>query len=389
MWFWGPVIVGGARNNRGMSVALGQPVDVMSSGVAGLREMLPSLDDDGIVQALRDIEKHLRQAQSVMLEVVAQVESRRLAAREGFGSTARLLAGMLQLSAAEARQRVEHAALVGARRTLTGETLPPKAPATAAALAAGEIGTGQLRVITEMIGALPTSVPEAARAQAEATLAGYARDFDPRRLRLIADRLLATVDPDGPEPAEQPPATPARGELWLRNRRDGRLALEGWLDAEHGTQVRALIEQLATRHPTTPEGIADPRTLPQRQADALIDLCARARDDDDFPTTGGEPPHVTVTIDWEALRTGLGTAMLDYGQRISAVDARRMACDCKIIPVVMGSDSERRRRPRERERRTIQRRRLEKIRGYRPVGGGTRNENSRESDKADMPLTRF
>jgi hypothetical protein len=100
-----------------MSVALCQPVDVMSTGVAGLRAMLPSLDDDGIVQALRDIETHLRQVQSVMLEVVAQVESRRLAAREGFGITARLLAGMLQLSAAEAHQRVEHAALVspGAR----------------------------------------------------------------------------------------------------------------------------------------------------------------------------------------------------------------------------------------------------------------------------------
>jgi hypothetical protein len=93
---------------------------------------------------------------------------------------------MLQLSAAEARQRVDHAALVGTRRTLTGDTLPPKAPATAAALAAGHLGIGQLRVISETIGSLPASVPESARQQAEATLAGYARDFDPRRLRLIA-----------------------------------------------------------------------------------------------------------------------------------------------------------------------------------------------------------
>ena len=333
------LVVGGVRNNRGMSVALGQPVDVMSSGLAGLREMLPSLNDDGIVQALRNIETHLRQTQSVMLEVVAQVESRRLAAREGFGTTARLLAGMLHLSAAEARQRVEHAALVGTRRRLTGETLPPKAPATAAALAAGEIGSGQLRVIAETIGALPASVPETARAQAEATLAGYARDFDPRRLRLIADRVLATVDPDGPEPADQSPATPARGELWLRTRRDGRLALEGWLDAEHGSPVRALIEQLATRH-SVPDGLPDTRTLPQRQADALIELCDRARAAAEFPTTGGEPPHVTVAVDWEALRTGLGSAMLDYGQHISTGDARRMACDCRVIPVVLGGESE-------------------------------------------------
>ena len=57
----------------------------------------------------------------------------------GFDNTACLLA-MLQLSAAEARLRVEHAALVGTGRTLTEEVLPPRLSATAAALAAGEIG---------------------------------------------------------------------------------------------------------------------------------------------------------------------------------------------------------------------------------------------------------
>src|SRR5436305_10822709 len=99
--------------------------------------MVSGLDDEGIVRALRDIETHLRQTQSAMLDLVAEAESRGIAARGGFGGTARLLAEMFQLSAAEARQRVEHAALVGTRRTLTGDTLPPKAPATAAALAAG------------------------------------------------------------------------------------------------------------------------------------------------------------------------------------------------------------------------------------------------------------
>ena len=187
---------------------------------------------------------------------------------------------------------------------------------------------------------LPASVPESARERVEADLAGYARDFDPRRLRLIAHRLIATLDPDGPEPGDDPTAaTPVRGELWLRDRRDGRLGLEGWLDAEHGAIVRALIEQLAARRPTD-DGTPDSRTVPQRHADALIELCDRARATDDFPTTAGERPHLTVTIDWDALRTGLGTAMLDYGQLISAGDARRIACDCKLIPVVMSSDSE-------------------------------------------------
>lgn len=217
---------------------------------------------------------------------------------------------------------------MGTRCTLTGEILPPKAPATASALAAGEIGLGQLRVITETLVSLPCSVPEPARQQAEAELAGYARDFDPRRLRIIAHRMLAFLDPDGPEPADDGSTAPGRGELWLRDRRDGRLGVESWLDAEHGNQVRALIEQLAARRPDT-GGVPDTRTLPARQADALIELCDRARATEQFPTTGGEPPHVSVTVPWDALRTGLGTAALDYGQLISAATARRMAAIAK------------------------------------------------------------
>lgn len=323
-----------------MSVALCEPVDTLSSGLDRVRAGLSGLDDAGVVQALRDIEAQLRTTQSVMLDLVAEVESRRIATRQGFGNTARLLAGMLHLSAAEARTRVEHAAMVGTRRTLTGETLAPQLPATAAALAAGQIGIGQLRVITETMASLPSSVPQPARDHAEADLAGYAQDFDPRRLRIIADRIIATLDPDGPEPDDAAsPAAPVRGELRLRDRRDGRLGLEGWLDAEHGNHLRALIDQLAAHRPTT-DGVADTRTIPARQADALLELCDRARATDDFPTTGGEPPHVTVTLDWDALRTSLGTATLDYGQLISATTARRIACDCKIIPVVLGGDGE-------------------------------------------------
>ncbi|MGH3913369.1 MAG: DUF222 domain-containing protein [Pseudonocardiaceae bacterium] len=323
-----------------MTVAVGEPLHSLSSCLDSVRGSVRGLGDEGIVQALRELEELSRRTQSVLLDVVAEADSRGIAVERGFGSTARLLVGMLRLSAAEARIRVEHAAAVGIRRTLTGEVLPPRLPETAAALAAGEIGIGQLRVITETMAALPASVPEPARERAEADLAAHARDFDPRRLRIIAHRLLANLDPDGPEPAADPTATTlSRGELWLRDRRDGRLGLEGWLDPEHGSQVRALIEQLAARHPAV-DGVADERTVEQRQADALIELCDRARATDGFPTTGGEPPHLTVTIDWEALRAGLGTATLDYGHPISAADARRMACDCKVIPVVLGGDSE-------------------------------------------------
>jgi hypothetical protein len=74
-----------------------------------------------------------------MLDVVADLDARGLAARNGFSTTQRLLAGMLQLSVAEARMRVEHAAMVGARRTITGEMLAPRLPVTAAVLDYGQL----------------------------------------------------------------------------------------------------------------------------------------------------------------------------------------------------------------------------------------------------------
>lgn len=121
----------------------------MSDCLDSLRETLSSLDDKEIIQALRDIEALSRRTHAVMPDLVADIDSRGIAGRAGFGSTQRLVAGMLHLSAGDARARVEQASMVGARQALTGQTLAPRLPATAAALAAGEIGLGQLRVITE------------------------------------------------------------------------------------------------------------------------------------------------------------------------------------------------------------------------------------------------
>ncbi len=324
-----------------MTIAVRDDMQELSSCLDNLRARLNGLDDNRITQILQDMETISRKTHMLMLEAVAEAEARGIAAREGFGNTARLLAAMLRLSTTEARTRVEHAAAVSTRRTITGETLPPRLPATAAGLRAGAIGTAQLRLITETMAAIPASVPEPVRERVEADLARYARDFDPRRFRTLAQRIVATLDPDGPEPAEDEPtpSTPVRGELWLRDRRDGRLGLEGWLDPEHGTMVRSLIEQLAAPRRTA-DGVPDTRSVPQRHADALIELCERARGADDFPTTGGEPAHLTVTIDWDALRTAVGSATLNYGRRISAADARRLACDCNLIPAVLGADSE-------------------------------------------------
>jgi len=315
------------------------PRQAMVSCLAQWRHAIVDCADAGLPGQVRDIESVSRMVYSVMLDAVAELGSRNIAVTAGFRDTKQLLAGMLNLSPTEAGARVTHAAQLASRRALTGEVLTPALPETAAALAAGEIGPAQVRVITETMGAIPTTVTGADREAAEAELARHARSFNSTSLHRIGQHILAHLDPDGPEPRDEPQPAVAAGELRWWDRRDGRLGLEGFLEPEHRAAFQSLIDQLAKPRPATHTS-PDERTTPQRNADALLEVCGLARAAEDCPSTAGEPPHLTVTIDWDALRTGVGVATLDYGTHISAAEARRWACDAKIIPVVLGGKSE-------------------------------------------------
>jgi len=314
------------------------PIQVIVACADEVRSSLSGLDDRAMLDLVRGMESASRMMHSVLLDALAEVDSRRLAAQAGFRSTASLVGELVHLSRTEARLRAEQGAKLGARRALSGEPLAPELPETAAALAAGEIGPAHARVITEIMDAVSASTSAAQRAAVEADLAKHARRFGPTELAKLGQRMLAHLDPDGPEPRDDTPA-PAAGELRLRNRRDGKLGFEGWLDGEHGPQFQGLIDQLAKPRPLSGD-IPDPRSTDERQGDALLEMCGLARAAEACPTTGGEPPHLTVTIDWNALRTELGVALLDYGRHLCASDARRWACDCKIIPIVLGGESE-------------------------------------------------
>src|SRR3546814_8115286 len=61
---------------------------------------------------------------------------------------------------------------------------------------------------------------------------------------------------------------------------------------------------------------------------------------DVLPLHGGSTTTVVVTIDIEKLRTGLGVATLGDGTRITAAEARRLACQSQLLPAVPGSDSD-------------------------------------------------
>ncbi|HWU31873.1 MAG TPA: DUF222 domain-containing protein [Marmoricola sp.] len=67
-------------------------------------------------------------------------------------------------------------------------------------------------------------------------------------------------------------------------------------------------------------------------------------DTEKLPIHGGTATNVTVTIPLEALISGLDVVDQTAGShgevRITAVQARRLACNAGIIPVVLGTDAE-------------------------------------------------
>jgi Domain of unknown function (DUF222) len=97
----------------------------MAACLAQWRDSIVECDDAGLQDQVREIESVSRMLHSVMLEAVAELESRAIAATTGFRTTKRFLAGMLHLSATEAATRVAHAVALAPRRTSCGVRQPP------------------------------------------------------------------------------------------------------------------------------------------------------------------------------------------------------------------------------------------------------------------------
>jgi hypothetical protein len=113
---------------------------------------------------------------------------------------------------------------------------------------------------------------------------------------------------------------------------DGAVVVDGRLDRLGGAKLIAALQALSR-----PEGEADQRSLPQRQADALAALAARALDAADLPEVAGQRPHVLLLVTPEALHAtpGAPAALLDGVGPVSTATARQLCCDAEITRVCL------------------------------------------------------
>ncbi|MEV6971530.1 DUF222 domain-containing protein, partial [Hamadaea sp. NPDC051192] len=87
-------------------------------------------------------------------------------------------------------------------------------------------------------------------------------------------------------------------------------------------------------------GEPDLRSAGARRADALVEVCQRIMNAGELPHNGGEKPHLTITLPWDALQAKVGAGLLDTGDLLTPETVRRLACDAMIIPAVLGGDGQ-------------------------------------------------
>ena len=109
------------------------------------------------------------------------------------------------------------------------------------------------------------------------------------------------------------------------------------LPALHAAILRKHLLALAApkRNPGRPADLPSRHKLGLAFAEYI-----ESRATDTVPNAGGVAATVVVTMSIETLMGGLKAAQLCDGTRISASEARRLACQAGIVPIVLGGASE-------------------------------------------------
>jgi hypothetical protein len=192
-----------------------------------------------------------------------------------------------------------------------------------AAMADGRIGFAHLALLARTADAV-------GRRFDEPRLLRKAEKLSVRRFRHECTHARHEADPDG-FVKEEKEGVEARS-LTMSTADDGCVLLNCVLDKVGGAAVQTALEPLAKR-----AGKDDDRRRDRRLADALVDLCMNELD----KGKPGGRPHLQVTTSLETLLglSGAPAAEIEFSLPISAKAVERLACDCSVTRILLGSDS--------------------------------------------------
>ena len=232
-------------------------------------------------------------------------------------------------------------------------------PVHSAAMSHGRVNLAQTRAIVAALDKLPSSgefaVSAEQREQAETYLVAEAAHHDAKALRILGGRIFEVIAPDlaekfdGQALAREEAEALRRTTLTLFEDDEGTCHGRFRIPAVHGQMLTKMILAIASPSRTTSpretdaaSGIDPDLPTPVRHGIAFTQLIENYPADK-LPQTGGCSATVVVTMSLDQLTADLETAgvcTLDTGGRITAAQARRLACTAGIIPIVLGGNSQ-------------------------------------------------
>ena len=237
----------------------------------------------------------------------------------------------LRASRAEARAKAQAVERFGARRSLTGEPLAPNLPATAEGFATGAISSQHATAIAAVVEAIPAPARAEHATQVETTLLDFAVTSDSRTVRLLGQRILAHLDPDGPAPQEQ---RQSNRRLGLSRNPDSTGLLDGLLTPACLAIWETILTPLAARRSSDALG-DDNRNPGQRLHDAFEEAGRQLLASGRLPDQAGLPSQLIITASLTDLERRAGRATTHHGGTISVQDALRLAADGGMLPAVL------------------------------------------------------
>ncbi|WP_165354233.1 HNH endonuclease signature motif containing protein [Nocardioides glacieisoli] len=296
------------------------------------------LTDDDVARLLDAVTSAAGRVASLECRAVAEADRRRLGDAVGARHTHQWWARRSQLTRAEA-----------GRLTRLGVALDaPGHGEVARQLADGTLRVDQARVVVEAVDALPSHVDDEVRDRARAALLELARQHDARDLKQLGKRILDTVAPEVGESHEakvledEERRAMAGVDLVLSDDGEGRCRGQFTVPSHVGAMFKRHLLALANPARHTEDELRDEsgdwKPLRRRLGEAFVEYVERYPSDA-TPQTAGVNATVVVTMTLQDLLGEHATALLDDGSRMSAGQARRLACEAGIIPVVLGAKS--------------------------------------------------
>ncbi|WP_235530194.1 DUF222 domain-containing protein, partial [Nocardioides sp. Root151] len=141
----------------------------------------------------------------------------------------------------------------------------------------------------------------------------------------------------------------AKSRLWFKSNGDGTVELRATLSEAAAARLKGILNSLTSpRHNNTQTGGAAPLTDPatgqkvpfDQRRGLAFEAFLEGLDPDALPVHGGNGTTLVITIDLADLLAGIGVGVLPDGGKISATQVRRLSCTAKMVPAVLGGESE-------------------------------------------------